>query len=338
MKESEKKLSKTVFSRAPVRICDIGGWTDTWFYPNGAVFNFCVDLYNYVMIKENFVNKIRIHSENLDLSTQLKSFEEVQYNGELDLLKAVIKRMKINDGIDINIRSEVPPGCGTGTSASVCVALIAALYAYLEKPIVPLEVAKIAHEIEIDELKMQSGVQDQYAAASGGLNFMEITYPSVKISNIKISKRKRFELENSLIILLFGTRSSNQMHKAVIENYMKGDMKIKDSLDILKNCAYKMRDAINKDLVEIGNVMNQNWDAQKNLHPLMTNDTIMKAEKIAKKYDAHGFKCNGAGGGGSATILANSDHIFSFEKELIEEGYKILPCKLCFDGVFSYIK
>ena len=290
------------------------------------------------MIKENFSNQIRIQSENLNLTTQLKSFEEIKYNGVLDLLKAVIKRMKIKDGININIRSEVPPGCGTGTSASVCVALIAALFVYLEKPFEPLEVAKIAHEIEIDELKMESGIQDQYAAALGGLNFMEISYPSAKISNIKISKSKRLELENSLILLVFGSRSSDQMHKAVIEKYMKGDMKIKDSLDILKNCAYKMRDAINKDLVEIGNVMNQNWDAQKNLHPLMTNDTIMKAEKIAKKYDAHGFKCNGAGGGGSATILANSDHIFSFEKELIEEGYKILPCKLCFDGVFSYIK
>jgi D-glycero-alpha-D-manno-heptose-7-phosphate kinase len=334
----KKILSKTVFSRAPVRICDIGGWTDTWFYPNGAVFNFCVDRYNYVMIKECSTNQIRIHSENLNLTAQMNGIEDIKYNGELDLLKAIIKRMKIQGGIDVNIRSEVPPGCGTGTSASVCVALIAALFTYLEKPIEPLEVAKIAHEIEIDELKMQSGIQDQYAAALGGLNFMEITYPSAKISNIKISKRKRFELENSLILLLFGSRSSNQMHNAVIENFMKGDTKIKDSLDILKNCAYKMMDAIDKDLVDIGSVMNQNWDAQKNLHPLMINEPIMKAEKIAKKYDAFGFKCNGAGGGGSATILANSDRIFSFKNELLNEGYEILPCKLCFDGVFSYIK
>ena len=185
---------------------------------------------------------------------------------------------------------------------------------------------------------MESGIQDQYAAALGGLNFMEISYPSAKISNIKISKSKRLELENSLILLVFGSRSSDQMHKAVIEKYMKGDMKIKDSLDILKNCAYKMNEAIDKDLVDIGDVMNQNWDAQKNLHPLMVNSIIMKAEKIAKKYNALGFKCNGAGGGGSATILANSDHIFAFKNELIEEGYRILPCKLCFDGVFSYSK
>ena len=189
----KKILSKTVFSRAPVRICDIGGWTDTWFYPNGAVFNFCVDLYNYVMVRENLNNKIQIHSENLNLTTQLKGFEDIKYNGELDLLKAVVKRLKIKEGIDINIRSEVPPGCGTGTSASVCVALIAALSTYLDERIEPLEIAKIAHEIEIDELKMQSGIQDQYAAALGGLNFMEISYPSAKFNSIRDTSREKIE-------------------------------------------------------------------------------------------------------------------------------------------------
>ena len=113
---------------------------------------------------------------------------------------------------------------------------------------------------------------------------------------------------------------------------------IEETLVIYGYQGDKMRDAIDKDLVDIGNVMNQNWDAQKNLHPLMINEQIMKAEKIAKKYNALGFKCNGAGGGGSATILANSEHILSFKNELLKEGYNILPCKLCFDGVFSYIK
>ena len=331
-------MSRIIYSRAPVRICDIGGWTDTWFYPNGAVFNFCVDLYNYVMIKENKSKQIQIHSENLNLTTQVKSYKDIGYDGKLDLLKAVIKKMKIEGGIDINIRSELPPGCGTGTSASVCVALIAALLTYLEEPIDPFQVAAIAHSVEIEELKLQSGVQDQYAAALGGINFMEISYPSVKVTNININKKRRFEIENSLILLLFGSRSSNEMHNAVIENYRKGDKVIEESLDILKNCAYKMKDAVTKNIEAMGEVMYQNWSAQKMLHPLMTNKSILKAEKITQRYNALGFKCNGAGGGGSATILANPDKILSLKNDLLKEGYKILPCKLSFDGVFSYIQ
>lgn len=321
-----------------MRICDIGGWTDTWFYPNGAVFNFCVDLYNYVVIRENNSNQIQIHSDNLNLTTQIKTYKDIEYNGQLDLLKAVIKKIKIENGIDINIRSETPPGCGTGTSASVSVALIGALFAYLEEPIDPLKVAELAHKVEIDELKLQSGVQDQYAAALGGVNFMEVSYPSVKVTPIDISKKKRFEIENSLILLLFGSRSSSDMHKAVIQNYLRGDNEVIESLNLLKSYAYKMKDAIKKSIDEMGNLMNQNWNAQKRLHPLMINKSILKAERIAQHYNALGFKCNGAGGGGSATILADPDKLFLLKKELMKEGYEILPCKLSFDGVFSYIQ
>lgn len=331
-------MNHIVHSRAPVRICDIGGWTDTWFYPNGAVFNFCVDLYNYVVIRENNSNQIQIHSDNLNLTTQIKTYKDIEYNGQLDLLKAVIKKIKIENGIDINIRSETPPGCGTGTSASVSVALIGALFAYLEEPIDPLKVAELAHKVEIDELKLQSGVQDQYAAALGGVNFMEVSYPSVKVTPIDISKKKRFEIENSLILLLFGSRSSSDMHKAVIQNYLRGDNEVIESLNLLKSYAYKMKDAIKKSIDEMGNLMNQNWNAQKRLHPLMINKSILKAERIAQHYNALGFKCNGAGGGGSATILADPDKLFLLKKELMKEGYEILPCKLSFDGVFSYIQ
>ena len=194
-------MSRTIYSRAPVRICDIGGWTDTWFYPNGAVFNFCIDLYNYIMIKERESNHIQIHSENLNLTTRIKSYKDIKYDGNLDLLKAVIKRMKIKGGMDINIRSELPHGCGTGTSASVAVALIGALARYSNQYLVPHEIAELAHKLETEELKLESGVQDQYAAAFGGVNFMEIDYPSVKISSIQLDQKRICELESQLILV-----------------------------------------------------------------------------------------------------------------------------------------
>ncbi|MBY9009233.1 MAG: hypothetical protein KGD74_05150, partial [Candidatus Lokiarchaeota archaeon] len=80
---------------------------------------------------------------------------------------------------------------------------------------------------------------------------------------------------------------------------------------------------------------NRNWEAQKSLHPLMSNPIINKAEKIAKSNGAIGFKCNGAGGGGSATILAECGHENQIKKNLIENGYTILPCKFSFTGVRS---
>ncbi len=331
-------LKNVIFSRAPVRICDIGGWTDTWFYNKGAVFNFCVDLYSYVRVIENNTDKIRIISENLDLSTEIKNYRKIEYDGILDLLKAAVKRMEITSGLDIFVRADAPPGCGTGTSASVAVALIAALARYSNKFMVPYEIAEIAHKLETEELKIESGVQDQYAAAYGGINFMEIDYPSVKISNVKVDSRRTCELESQLILVYLSSRSSSKMHKAVIGNYENGHENTRGALETMRNCAYEMKKAIqSNDIEEMGDVINRNWEAQKNLHPLMVNPIIEKTERIAFENGAIGFKCNGAGGGGSVTILAGVGNEYTLKKKLIASGLTLLPCKMNFKGVETWI-
>lgn len=331
-------MSNVIISRAPIRICDIGGWTDTWFYPKGAVFNISVDLYSSVRLIRNNKNIINIVSENLNLQTMILDFNKIEYDGTLDLLKAAVKRMNIKSGIDVNIKAEAPPGCGTGTSASVAVALISALSLFSHKDLKPEQIAQLAHKLEVEELKIESGVQDQYAAAFGGINFMEINYPLVKITPIKLDNDKIHQLEKQLILVYLSSRSSDEMHKAVIRNYQKGNEFTINSFKAIRNYAYEMKSAIySGDLELIGNIINKNWEAQQKLHPLMTNSLIKKTEYIARKNGAIGFKLNGAGGGGSATILAAKGFKNEIEQELIKEGIQILPIKIDFKGVHSWI-
>lgn len=329
-------MTKKILSRAPVRICDIGGWTDTWFYKNGAVFNFSVDLYSYVLLIENRSKKVRIVSDNLGVQTIISDYDSIEYNGSLDLIKAGIKRLEIRNGVDIYIKTEAPPGSGMGTSASVAVALLGALEKYADLNLSPKEIAKLAHELEVKELQLESGVQDQYAAAFGGINYLKIDYPSVKVEQAQIDEGRILELERQLITLYVGPRSSNEMHKLVIKNYKKGDPTTINSLDIMKKCAEKMTYAINSNIKDIGEIMNQNWNAQKSLNPLMTNSLIEKAENIAFKQHALGFKCNGAGGGGSITILSSIKNEHELRKKFLENNFQLLPCKLCFQGVKSF--
>ena len=330
-------MSDIIFSRAPVRICDIGGWTDTWYCPDGAVFNMCVDLYSYIRIVPSSSKKINIISENLNLQTLIDDLNNIQYDGTLDLLKSAVKRMGIKKGLNIYVRTEAPPGCGTGTSASVAVALIAALAKISERNLKPEEIASLAHKLEVEELELESGVQDQYAAALGGVNFMDISYPSVEITSISINEERIYELESQLILVFLSSRSSSEMHKAVIENYKKGDTKTLESFEIIKSCARDMRKAINsKDFTYMGELMNKNWSAQKSLHSLMTNPTIDRAEHISISNGAIGFKLNGAGGGGSATIIAGTGNEYTLKRKLIESGYQILPAKLDFKGVQTW--
>jgi len=330
-------LSGIIFSRAPVRICDIGGWTDTWYCPNGAVFNLCVDLYSYVRIVPSSNNSITIISENLNLQTEINNLNKIEYDGNLDLLKSAVKRMRIKKGANIYVRTDAPPGCGTGTSASVAVALIAALAKFSEKNLIPEEIASLAHKLEVEELKLESGVQDQYAAALGGVNFMEVSYPSVEVTPIPINNKKICELESQLILVFLSSRSSSEMHKAVIENYKMRDSKTLQSFEIIKNCAREMKRAIkSKDLVYMGDLMNKNWEAQKKLHTLMVNTLIKKAEHIAMDNGAIGFKLNGAGGGGSASIIADIGKEYSLRRQLSDAGFQLLPVKLDFMGVQTW--
>jgi D-glycero-alpha-D-manno-heptose-7-phosphate kinase len=327
---------KEVVARAPVRICDIGGWTDTWYYPEGAVFNFCIDLYSYVRILESGKNSIRIFAENLGKTVMIDRFEDIEYNGELDLIKAAIKRLEIEGGLDIYVKAEAPPGCGTGTSASIAVTLVSALATYKGLQLNPKEISTLAHKLETEELGLESGVQDQYAAAFGGINFMEVKYPNVKLTNIKLRERRIFELESQFILVYLSSRSSSEMHTAVIKNYKRGDPNTLNSFDIMKECAYNMKNAIYSDIIDVGKVMNRNWEAQKKLHPLMVNTVISKAEEIAKNNGAIGFKCNGAGGGGTVIILAERGQELQIRTKLLEKGYHIIPFKLCFNGVSNF--
>ena len=315
----------------------MGGWTDTWFYPKGAIFNMAIDLYSYVRLNENRQDKIRIMSENLDLNTEIENYRKVEYDGILDLLKAAVKRMEIKQGLDIYVRTDAPPGSGIGTSASVAVALIAALARYKNETMVPHEIAELAHKLETEELHLESGVQDQYAAAYGGINYMEIDYPRVKISPIRTNDQKICQIESQMMLIYLSSRSSSEMHKNVIEKYLRGDTDTQYLFDKLKDCALKMKSAIqSKDLLQFGEVMNENWNAQKNLHSLMNNDLIRKIETMAFKNGATGFKCNGAGGGGSVSILADIGKEYNLKKKLIDSGFQLLPVYLNFEGIQTW--
>ena len=47
----EKDLLRVVNSVAPIRICDNGGWTDTWFARYGHIFNIAVRPYVQVQMR-----------------------------------------------------------------------------------------------------------------------------------------------------------------------------------------------------------------------------------------------------------------------------------------------
>ena len=336
-KNSEAAPRRVVRSRAPVRVCDMGGWTDTWFCKHGTVLNMAVDLYTHVRLVENGTGEIRIISEDLDRSAEIKDYRRIEYDGNLDLLKAAVKRMGLRAGVDIFVRADSPPGCGTGTSASVAVATLGALAHYAGAPMTPLSVARLAHALETEELGMESGVQDQYAAAYGGICYMDIDYPRVRLRRLRLKKNTICELEERFFVVYLGTRSSSAMHVRVVDRYRRGDKRIHRAFDELTAAARDTAAALTDgDLDAVAALMNRNWAAQRLLHPDMATPAILDVQRLAFRHGAAGFKVNGAGGGGSAVILAAPGREHALRSALLKHNAPLLPCKLNFSGLQTW--
>ncbi len=307
------KPDKIINAAAPIRICDIGGWTDTWFAGYGAIFNIAVYPYVEVQIKISeriSDSKITINLENFGDRYTLNP-DEITYNKH-PLIEAAIDIMEIPQSLAfaINIFSTAPPGASTGTSAAVSVALIGALDTLTKGRLSPHEVAELAHKIETEKLKLQCGIQDQICSAYGGINFIKMhDFPFASVSPIHIPNSVWWELEKRLALIYIGTpHSSSEIHHKVIADL--GDHAESDSrLEKLRQLAVQAKNALFEgDFKQLGQAMNRNTDVQRELHPELVCAKFEEIIAIAKEFNVLGCKVNGAGGdGGSLTILTDGD-------------------------------
>jgi D-glycero-alpha-D-manno-heptose-7-phosphate kinase len=308
-----KQPQRIINCVAPIRICDNGGWTDTWFAKRGKIFN--IGVYPYVEVQvEVFRNdavdrQITVFAENYGQRFVAKGAESSW--DEHPLLQAAIARMKVptEAALKVSIFSEAPSGASTGTSAAVAVALVGALDRLTQGHLTAHEVAYTAQAIETEMLKLQCGIQDQLCSAFGGLNYIEMfDYPRATVSQIQIPNALWWELERRLVLIYFGkSHSSSSVHEKVIKD-LEGSGPDCRKLQDLRATAEKSRDAVHAgDFVALGEAMIENTEAQERLHPDLVSRDARRVIEIAKEHGALGWKVNGAGGeGGSLTILTGT--------------------------------
>lgn len=331
---------RVINSVCPIRICDNGGWTDTWFAGHGEVFNIGVYPYVEVQIKvfpvRDRQHRIMLYAENYG-----DVYPIVPGHTEWDrhpLLEAAIEYMRVPDDVALHITvySEVPAGCSTGTSASITVALMGALDRLTPGTMTPHEVAYAAHRVETDLLHLQSGIQDQLCAAYGGVNFIEMfQYPHATVSQIQVPNSIWWELERRLVLVFLGkAHQSSAVHETVIKKLEESGPASQKALDALRRTAELSRDAVYAgDFAALGRAMIVNTEAQADLHPDLVSADAHQIIDIARAHGAIGWKVNGAGGdGGSLTLLCGPS---SSEKrrliQAIEEAnpqFKSLPIYL----------
>jgi len=340
---------RIINSVAPVRICDNGGWTDTWFAHHGKIFNIAVYPYAEAQIKvyrrDPSHARVIIHAENFGQRYEAHPETPGQWDRH-PLLEAAIERMGLPDDVsfEVAIFSEAPAGGGTGTSAAVTVALIGALDRLTPGQLTPGEVAATAHSIEVDMLKQQCGIQDQLASAHGGINYIEMTsYPEATVSRLEIPDPIWWELERRLALIYLGrSHVSSVLHEKVISEIQALGPDCR-KLEVLRQTAQKSRDAVLLGhFSELGAAMRENTEAQAALHPELVSAKARRVIAIAREYGALGWKVNGAGGeGGSLTLLAGPESgrrramIREIEQE--DPAFRFVPTYLARHGLRVWV-
>lgn len=318
----DQQPSRIINSIAPIRVCDNGGWSDTWFARHGKVFSIAVSPNVEVQMKvfrpAGDRPRITINAENYG-----ERYTIAPPNGVYDkhpLIEAAMDFSSIpkDVAIEVTLFSEAPPGCSTGTSAAVSVALLGALDCLTPGRMTPHQVAMAAFQVETDFLKQQCGIQDQIASAHGGINFIDMhEYPHAAVSRISIPDGLWWELESRLVLIFVGSsHSSSNVHLMVIRSLEEAGM---DSprLEVLRRCAVEAKEALYAcDLDELGRSMIRNTEAQAELHPDLVGPDHRRVIEIAREFGAVGWKVNGAGGdGGSVSLLSHPDR--SRRREMI---------------------
>lgn len=324
---------------APIRVCDLGGWTDTWFAETGAVFN--IGVYPYAEVQIHVTEdgssdrRITINAENYGDRYTIDS-GKIVYDRH-PLIEATIDIMALPEtmSFEVDLYSAAPAGASTGTSAAVTVALLGALDLLASGHRTPHEIAALAHRVETEKLGLQCGIQDQLCSAYGGVCFIEMFhYPHASVSQLTLPNALWWELERRLVLVYLGhSHSSSDVHGQVIHR-LEISGSDRSALEPLRKAARDGKSALLRgDFDAFGKSMIANTEAQKALHPALVSGDAEAVIELAKKHHAVGWKVNGAGGeGGSLTILCDAvgEHKRSFIDALapLNARYQVIPLYL----------
>jgi len=300
-------------AKAPLRLGFGGGGTDVPPFSEeygGCVLNATINKYVYVTLVTNGLSEISINSQDYKQTMSYNGRGELPYDGNLDLIKAVINRIKkmaphrIINGCSVYIRSDAPPGVGLGTSSTVVVAVLGVFIEALRLNLSAYEIARLAWEIERNDMNLAGGKQDQWAAVFGGISFMEFHKDGeVIVNNLRLSKSVINELQYNLLLCYTGIRHSSS---DIIKEQIALTKNRINELEHLKTIAVAMKeDLLTEDLTNFGNLLSADWQHKKSLSPKISNKTIDKLANEANNAGAEGLKITGAGGGGVFIIYCD---------------------------------
>jgi D-glycero-alpha-D-manno-heptose-7-phosphate kinase len=327
-----------IITRTPVRISFGGGGTDIpGFYEEhgGAVVSITINKYFYSFYNPRDDEKIQMISSDFQSLLSVDDFYSLKFGEGFDIPSAVIKHFRLYHGFDLFTASEIPPGSGLGSSGAVTVNMVRLCSKLKNETMTQRQIAEDAFFIQRQILNLPIGKQDEYAAAYGGLNFIEFSEKEVSVNPIQIDPDTKKSLEKNL--LLFFTKKTRQASTILQrqEDSIKGkDTSIIEAMIEVKNNAYHIKEALEVgDLKRFGSLLDQAWNSKKKMSPEISNDYLDRIYEIASQNGALGGKIAGAGGGGYFMFYCEEEKQENLKNAMASEKLAFLDFNFSDKGV-----
>lgn len=299
-----------IITRTPFRVSFFGGGSDVkWFYEEhgGCVISTSIDKYMYLAAHPLFDAN----------STLLKysKIERVEKQGDIEhpIFREALTRYGIR-GLDISVSADFPSGTGLGSSSSFTVGLVHLLNTHKGEYCSKEFLAQEACDIEINKLREPIGQQDQYAAAFGGLNFIEFNKNgSVAVSPLVLDQASSNWLSSSMVLVWLGTppRSASEMLKSQADNAKTSEDVTKALID-LTDLAKHARQSLQADISRLGELLRTSWEYKKRSNPSGITPQMDDLINFGLANGALGAKLLGAGGSGFVLFVVEPSNMTKF--------------------------
>src|SRR6201994_2069812 len=127
-----------IITQTPLRIGLLGGGTDLPSYyleHGGRVLNCAIDKYIYVIVKQRFDDEIYVNYSKKEIVSRVEDLEH-------ELVREAMLMTGVTSGVEITTLGDIPSSAsGLGSSSTVIVGLLHALYAYTGRQVTAEDLA-----------------------------------------------------------------------------------------------------------------------------------------------------------------------------------------------------
>jgi len=315
-----------------------GGGTDLPAYYErrpGAVLSTSINKYFYTVLTERQDEMLQIISADLRCMYTVSAIDEVEETkDELAVPLAAIKDLRCRKGLNLFLASEIPPGTGLGSSASVCVNVLKAVGTYVGLEMSRYELAERAFRVARERLGRPVGKQDEYAAAFGGLNIFEFRRHGVEVVPLRVPEEIVSALEERLMLFFTGTAHDSTV---ILGGQQKAtaarSAATVSALHYLRSLVYQGREALAAGkLGRFGELLHEAWQAKKKLTEGISDERIDRIYDTASAAGATGGKIAGAGGGGFLLLYCEPERQKAVRDAMEEIGLREMLFQFDYGG------